>query len=220
MSGKDQKRPVNDATLPPQTIDSWWRTQSATMALLKHAHGMIDAADKKIADQERRIQQLENLAGTDTLTELMNRRGFEKFFAHELERIRRHNSPGSLLVLIDLDHFKSINDTHGHIAGDACLKLVAEKIMKSIRILDGAARFGGDEFAILLTQTDPEKARDRVEKIRHTLNEMKLDWDGKKLHFGASLGSAIVSSKTDFMAAYDIADKDLYADKQRRREKR
>lgn len=200
-------------------LDSWWRTQSATMALLRHAYQKIEDSERRIEAQEKRIRQLEELAETDPLTGLMNRRGFEKFVDLELSRIRRKHSPGALFVLVDLDRFKQINDIHGHQAGDDCLGLVAEHLLKSIRFADGAARFGGDEFALLLTQTAPEKAMDRVEKIRQVLNDMRLDWQGEKLHFGASIGIAPATPESDFNALYKEADKALYADKQDRRQR-
>lgn len=201
-----------------KSAEGWWRTQSATMALLKHAYQQITSSEKMIAEQKKRIQELEDLAATDPLTGLMNRRGFEKFFDHELERIRRYHSPGALFVLIDLDKFKPINDKYGHLAGDASLKLVAEKLLQSIRILDGAARLGGDEFTLLLTQIEPEKTTLRIQKIRQTLDDMKLDWQGEKIHFGASIGLATVTAESEFSAVYHAADMDLYADKQRRKE--
>ncbi|MBI1215869.1 MAG: diguanylate cyclase [Alphaproteobacteria bacterium] len=197
--------------------DPNWRTQGTTLAMLKHAYDQIETAERMIAQQEKRIRQLEDLASTDPMTGLMNRRGFETFFAHEQARIRRHNSPGALLALIDLDRFKQINDTHGHQAGDACLKLVAKHLLSSIRIVDGAARFGGDEFALLLTQTDPEKAMVRIYQVKDTLNSMRLDWQGTGLEFGASIGVEPVRAETEWLTAYEAADKALYADKTARR---
>ena len=162
-TGKQISTPLPSEPETPEALrksaDGWWRTQSATMALLKHAYGQIGASEKRIAEQDRRIRELEDLAATDPLTGLMNRRGFEKFFELEQARIRRGHSPGALFVLIDLDRFKPINDTYGHLAGDECLKLVSAKLLQSIRMLDGAARLGGDEFTLLLTQLDPDKTR-------------------------------------------------------------
>lgn len=212
--------PLTVPTTPEElkrSAEGWWRTQSATMALLKHAYQLISASEKQIAEQEKKIQELEDLASTDPLTGLMNRRGFEKFFEHELERIRRYHSPGALFILVDLDHFKPINDMYGHLAGDACLKLVSENLMGSTRMLDGAARFGGDEFALLLTQTEPDKAMIRVQKIHHLLDSMKLDWQGEKLHFGASIGVAHVTAESDYTKAYQTADADLYTHKKSRK---
>ncbi len=216
---KPSLEPLPLPEAPPTSVDSWWRTQSATMALLKHAYGMIENAEKRLADQEKRLRQLEDLAATDPLTGLMNRRGFENFFEHELARIRRGNSPGSVLVLVDLDYFKAINDSHSHLAGDACLKLVADHLLKSIRLVDGAARFGGDEFALLLAQTDMEKSQTRVQRIKQALNGMKLDWQGKKLHFGASIGVAAITKECSFATAFRAADAALYDDKKNRRKR-
>ena len=213
--------PANPEPATPEALkksaDGWWLTQSATMALLKHAYHQIGTSEKRIAEQDRLIRQLEDLAATDPLTGLMNRRGFEKFFDHEQARIRRQHSPGALFALIDLDNFKPINDTHGHLAGDACLKLVSEKLLQSIRILDGAARFGGDEFALLLTQIEPENAMLRLQKIRHMLDDISIEWLGEKIHFGASIGIEVVTADCSYTDVYNAADKNLYADKQRRR---
>lgn len=197
-----------------------WRTQSTTVALLKDAYDQIEAAERRIADYEKRIRELEDLASTDPMTGLMNRRGFEKFFDHELARIRRHHSPGALFVLIDLDGFKPLNDLYGHQAGDACLKMVGEKLLKSIRIVDGAARFGGDEFALLLTQTDPEKAMVRVHQVQEMLSDVAFDWEGSRLHFGASVGTAPVAADSSYAAAYQAADHALFTDKKARKARR
>jgi diguanylate cyclase (GGDEF)-like protein len=194
--------------------------QETTLALLKHAYDQIERAEKLIDGYEVRVKQLEELAATDPLTGLMNRRGFEKFFEHEQARIRRHHSPGALFVLVDLDKFKPLNDLHGHQAGDACLQLVARTLVSSVRIVDGAARFGGDEFALLLTQTDPEKALVRVRKVTEILNSLTLEWEGKTISIGASLGSAPVLAETPYAEAYQAADHALYADKKARKAQR
>lgn len=197
----------------PQSIDSWWRTQSATMALLKHAHLQIGTAEKRIADMEKRIRELEEIASTDGLTGLMNRRGFERFFANEQARLRREQSRGALLVLFDLDRFKAVNDLHGHPAGDACLNMVSQKLVSSIRLSDVAARFGGDEFALLLTQADTEQAEKRALKIAQSLNDITMSWNGHKVHFGASVGTAVMTPEDSFELIYERADADLYVNK-------
>ena len=199
-----------------KSADGWWRTQSATMALLKHAYSLVGASEKRIAEQDRLIRQLEDLAATDPLTGLMNRRGFEKFFELEQARIRRLHSPGALFVLLDLDHFKPINDTYGHLAGDACLQLVSKQLLQSIRMLDGAARLGGDEFVLLLTQLDPDKAMFHLEKIRLLLDKISLDWEGEKIDFGASVGAELVNADSSYTEAYHAADSNLYANKKKR----
>lgn len=218
-------RPANDAETSGEAaalspLDRSWRNKGTTVALLRNAYNKLEDAEKLIAEQERRIRALEDIASTDPLTGLINRRGFEKFFDAERARIRRGHSPGALFVLIDLDKFKPINDTHGHPAGDACLRLVADILVKSIRITDGAARFGGDEFALLLTQTDPQAALVRVHQVRAALNEMELPWNGHRLQFGASLGSMPVSAHSEYTATYGGVDLVLNQDKRTRRAER
>lgn len=212
--------PEDFANMALQVPAGWQDNPEMARALLRDAWKRLQTAEAVIAAQERKIQELEDLASTDALTSLMNRRGLETFFEQELSRIRRGNSPGALLVLIDLDRFKAINDQHGHQAGDACLKIVASHIMDNIRFTDGAARLGGDEFAILLTQTDAAKAADRVRIIREALDDISFDWQGTALSCGGSLGIAPVGADDNgFAASYQKADAGLYADKARRKAK-
>lgn len=140
-----------------KSTESWWRTQSATMALLKHAYQKIDDAELELARQEERIQTLEKLASTDELTGLYNRRGFVSEFERDMSRMKRHEEEGGLLILFDLNKFKEINDTHGHLAGDKCLQLVGRTLMKMIRNTDTAARLGGDEFVMFFVQHLPQR---------------------------------------------------------------
>jgi diguanylate cyclase (GGDEF)-like protein len=208
---------VGHVAAPDAALLSRLDINDAGKALLLEAYQKLADTEERLAVAEARIRELEDMASTDSMTGLMNRRGFEKFFEQELSRIRRLQSPGALMVLIDLDRFKPLNDLYGHQAGDAALKLVGETLMKSIRIADGAARFGGDEFALLLTSTDPDKAQVRVNAVREALNTLVLEWKGELLPFGASLGSSPLTTETGYSGVYQLADKSLYADKARRK---
>lgn len=206
------------AGLLARDITSADRMHSTTTALLNDTQSRLSAAEKMIADQEKRIRELEALASSDALTSLMNRRGFENFFTQERARQRRHNSQqAGCLLLIDLDLFKHINDTYGHHAGDACLKEVAEILSRNLRLLDGIARFGGDEFAVLMTETDAVKAKDHIDILRAELNHIEVEYQGSTLRFGASLGLVNVDTQTAYSDLYRAADTALYTDKQRRR---
>ncbi len=192
----------------------------ALATMLRETLARLQEANAHIAEQDKKIRELEDLASTDPLTGLMNRRGLEVFFEQELARIRRGTSSGAMLVLLDLDGFKQLNDTYGHQAGDECLKKIAAEVLSSIRFTDGAARLGGDEFAILLTHTTTQKICPRVASIREALNAVSFKWNNQTLTSKASLGTAPVTANDEgFATAYTFADAALYQDKALRKGK-
>lgn len=194
------------------------RRKHSAAIQLRHTEDRLAEAERMIAEQERRIRQLEELADSDALTGLLNRRGFERFFGAELARMQRYHSEGGYLLLIDLDLFKQINDKYGHQAGDACLKAVSKLLTGATRIVDGAARFGGDEFAVLLTQTDADRAAERIQTLRDLLNNIVVEWKGATLRLSASIGGAPVRPDSTLESAYREADKRLYMDKHSRKQ--
>jgi diguanylate cyclase (GGDEF)-like protein len=182
-------------------------------ALLKQSHDLLENAERTIAKQQKRIAELEALAATDPLTGLMNRRAFDLFLQQEVSRIERGNSPSAILIMIDLDRFKGINDTLGHGAGDACLKTIAQKLNALVRLTDGAARLGGDEFALLFTHTTLEKLGTRLDKIRGELSAMRFQWLDADLPFSASTGWTEITEDMTAEQAYCAADENLYRQK-------
>jgi diguanylate cyclase (GGDEF)-like protein len=148
-----------------------------------------DITERKLS--ERRLQEayhaIEELAITDSLTTLANRRRFDQYLANEWRRSMREHKPLSLL-LFDVDMFKSYNDTYGHLRGDSCLKQVSESIQDVLsRPGDLAARFGGEEFAVVLPDTDSRGAMRVANNVRLSLNQRKLP------HSGNSLGIVTIS---------------------------
>lgn len=193
--------------------ESWWRAQSATIALLKQAHHSLAKAQDRMSEQAERIALLETLATTDELTGLMNRRGFMEQFSREIDRTSRDQSEGGLLMLIDLDNFKSINDTHGHAAGDAALKLAAGTLAADIRTMDCVGRLGGDEFVVLLANTDRKKAALRAQGIVKKLNSLSLIWNGIEIPVRASLGLKEYKKGDTTTRIFGDADDAMYAQK-------
>ena len=120
-----------------------------------------DAIEHARADNHR----LETLAHTDPLTQLVNRRALTIRLVTEMERVRRYNAPLSML-LIDLDHFKLVNDTYGHMAGDDVLAAVATLLQRAVRSVDTVARYGGEEFVVVLPETGRQGAIAFAERIR------------------------------------------------------
>jgi diguanylate cyclase (GGDEF)-like protein len=138
-------------------------------------------------EQAREIDRIRETAARDPLTQLRNRRAFDEVFESETVRFARYGRPLSLLV-IDLDHFKSINDQFGHEAGDDVLCRTARVIEASIRDIDTAARFGGEEFVVLLPETDIASALDVAERIRATVADSDIDFRGRRIQVRASIG--------------------------------
>jgi diguanylate cyclase (GGDEF)-like protein len=160
-----------------------------------------------IDDQVSSRRQLEHAALHDPLTGAFNRKGFaiqltEVFYGTAAAR------PASV-VMLDLDHFKPINDLGGHAAGDAMLQAVARVITSQVRASDTFARLGGDEFAVLLPNCDLAQALVVAEKIRHGVASLVLNWDGRDFSVGTSLGVASLHSSftgvEQWLAAADAA---------------
>ncbi len=141
--------------------------------------------------------EMERLAHTDFLTNLANRRYFMQRLAEEAERVKRGNQPMSVLLL-DMDSFKSVNDTHGHDIGDRVLQVIASITQEIKRVSDVAARIGGEEFAILLPDTDRDGAIKLAQRLRGTINEQIIaDARGHPIHVTASIGVATMSCLDD-----------------------
>ena len=164
-----------------------------------HAVPMRDAEGRVVGQlgvmqdvtERRRIQHdLERLSQTDALTGLANRRHFMALAEQEVSRTARYGGHLSVLML-DIDHFKSVNDTYGHKVGDAVLKRFAELCRDALREVDVVGRLGGEEFAVLLPQTGAEHAYDVAERLRGTFAQSEISLEqGLPLHFTASIGVA------------------------------
>ncbi len=166
-----------------------------------------------ISDRKRTEQQLHELARTDSLTGLSNRRHFMER-ASELVSMCRRQGWSAAMVLIDVDRFKSVNDTYGHEAGDQVLKLVAKVIQGATREVDVLSRYGGEEFALFLPNTDMDTAVKVSERARMALEESPMEWEGTTLRVTASLGIAWATSEDLDLKNLTIqSDKALYAAK-------
>lgn len=140
--------------------------------------------------------ELRRLATTDSLTGLLTRRAFAAEAAREIARAQRSGSPLAC-VAFDIDHFKSINDRHGHAAGDRVLKAVAGLCRTSLRAIDVAGRLGGEEFAILLPEADADAAAEVAERLRRALEATPLTEGEETIRVTASFGSAVVRAGED-----------------------
>jgi diguanylate cyclase (GGDEF)-like protein/PAS domain S-box-containing protein len=199
-----------------RTKDGRWIWLEWTARAAVH-EGLVYGSARDITARKRREEELERAAHVDPLTGLANRRGFERALERELAAAKRH-SLCPALVVVDLDNFKSINDTHGHRAGDELLVTTAKTLEQTLRASDMAARIGGDEFAILLPNSDVSTAQLVAEKIVKAVRERLLETDNGEVQVSASAGVALLGQSgigggSDLIAA---ADRAMYRAKRRR----
>lgn len=155
------------------------------------------------------FRQAQSAALQDKLTGLNNRGAFDASLKREIDLAHRQHIPMSLLVL-DIDYFKSVNDTYGHSSGDLALQAVANSITETMRRSDIAFRFGGEEFTLILSNTDTEAARLVAERIRVAISQLTCN-DGKRTFgFTVSLGVAQLEQGEKGSALFDRTDQALY----------
>ncbi|NBF05998.1 diguanylate cyclase [Pseudomonas sp. Fl5BN2] len=172
-------------------------------------YDLTDVAVNSLALQKAN-QQLQHLSRTDHLTQLYNRGHWEQRLQFEYSR---HGNTIALLML-DIDHFKSINDRYGHQAGDAVIKRLSVLIHEHVRDSDVAGRYGGEEFAILLPQTDLVGARTLAERLRQSVETQEVTHNDQAIAFTISLGIACLDHPSqDYRCLIEWADQALYASK-------
>lgn len=175
-----------------------------------------------LADFEAQRRDLENIAATDPLTGLFNRRHLFERAAEEVLRAQRCGEPLAL-IMVDVDHFKQVNDRHGHAVGDALLAGVADAIRRTLRRVDIAGRLGGDEFAILLPNTDAASASIAADRLRTAIATGR---SAGEIHVRASVGVAMAQRipagsepASYFKDLLQEADTALYVAKERGRDR-
>jgi diguanylate cyclase (GGDEF)-like protein/PAS domain S-box-containing protein len=179
--------------------EGWWRRRSHTrfwgstvLSPVEDDAGGVRGFTVIIRDatrRRRREEELEAAAYTDALTGVANRRHFDEVAARELDRATRLHDAVSLVV-VDADHFKQVNDVHGHAAGDAVLAALARVLRQSAREVDLVARIGGEEFALLLPSTDLGGARTTAERVRLAVEQLTVRHEGALLRVTVSAGVA------------------------------
>jgi diguanylate cyclase len=192
----------------------WWAGSPLNLALAAvvslGAAALVGAAVwplmHMLRDLEAARVQLDVLATRDELTGVFNRRQFLVLADREWARCRRYDM-GAAMVMLDVDHFKRINDLHGHLAGDLMLREIARAANETLRHADFLGRFGGEEFLVFLPHTDVLGALDVAERIRERVAAIKLEWRGQQIATTVSLGVATLGISHDTVGAL-IADAD------------
>jgi diguanylate cyclase (GGDEF)-like protein len=172
----------------------------------------VAEAERRLEQQRQRIDYLESLSITDELTGVRNRRGFRIEMMRALADAAR-SGQGGVVLMIDLDGFKGINDVHGHGAGDKVLESVAMTLADHVRPGDTVARLGGDEFAVLMPNAESKDGLARASEIGRLLNSRRVRWQNAVIPFSASVGIATYHPGEQAEAVLARADRTLYRDK-------
>jgi diguanylate cyclase (GGDEF)-like protein len=188
--------------------------RNRSLARLAAAH---EAIRVQLTELEHLRAELEAAAQRDPLTGLLNRRGLDEAFERESRRCERAGVPLTVIV-IDIDAFKHVNDAHGHLVGDAAIAAVADTLRGTVRITDPVARFGGDEFVLVLPEHDERAADDVIERVRaavrHAPGLRALGIADMTVSLGAARSPA---DGRELDALLRVADAAMYAQKRRSR---
>jgi diguanylate cyclase (GGDEF)-like protein len=198
-------------------LGKYRRQQSTLQAKNALAQELEHNVQERTRELEAANKELTRLSNMDGLTQLYNRRYFDNILQAEISRSQRLSLPISLLIC-DIDYFKHYNDTYGHLAGDDCIKAVADTIHQHCkRVSDVAARYGGEEFAVILPNTDTEDAQTIAESIRHGIELLNLPHESSSVKSVVSIsigvGTMIPSIHTKPAKLIALADEALYESK-------
>ncbi|MCU7553008.1 GGDEF domain-containing protein [Alteromonas sp. ASW11-19] len=208
----------------PITSDSETMFQNVTMFPLPSTTGEVerlcmlvyDVTDQAMGKRrvERLNEELKVMSRVDGLTGLYNRRYWQERFDYTFKLAQRRNKPTTAMML-DIDHFKAVNDTYGHQAGDKVIQALAQVVKNSVRETDLAGRYGGEEFAVILTDSSLDNATKVAERIREQAEALTVEHDGQHIRFTVSLGLAEFNQQHPSSLAWlELADQALYAAKQ------
>jgi diguanylate cyclase (GGDEF)-like protein len=207
VTERERARPASELVEPPRRP-----ARSAAMRLAQE----VNRLELELAAARSRMATLETRAEIDPLTDLVNRRGLERELKRALAYVKRYGT-SAVLVYLDLDGFKSVNDRHGHAAGDAVLKAVAMVLTRQVRASDLVARLGGDEFVVLLWNVPEADAAAKARTLEAAVGRMTLPRGEVTLAVGASAGVAMLLPLDTAGSVLERADRAMYNRKTSRR---
>jgi len=193
--------------------------QEESSEKLQHMQTRMEFFRREMKKATLKAQQMEKEILLDPLTGAYNRRAYDKRVKEEVERFFRYNTVFSM-ILFDIDHFKNINDTYGHDVGDKCLYEIIQTVTPFLRQSDFLTRYGGEEFILILPETELEGASMVAEKIRKTVEEISFIYKKEKVAITVSLGvTSIISDDSGYDSLFDRLDKAMYKAKNSGRNK-
>jgi diguanylate cyclase (GGDEF)-like protein len=183
-------------------------------AALTRLQARNEAMRREIKAARERIVQLERLADEDSLAPIANRRAFVRELSRMIAFTRRYGPPSSV-IYFDVNGMKQVNDTHGHPAGDATLRHVADILCANVRSSDIVGRLGGDEFGVILAQTNQEQAAAKAIALSEAIGATPLRWGKIKIPISAAYGVYSFTGDDNAQVAIEAADKAMYTQKRR-----
>ncbi len=193
--------------------------QSRTRQMVEHirqAQEQIDDANKKIETLQQQMEKIKQEIVIDPLTRAYNRRAYDQKIKHEFMGFKRYGRP-TALAIADIDHFKQVNDTFGHHAGDMVLQNLSRLMKREIREIDVLARYGGEEFALILPHTLYPQACDVAERIRRKIEGTKMEYKGKTFSVTVSFGVGSLKHDDTLESYVERVDRALYQAKDKGR---
>jgi len=207
-SGRTLRDTTSIMGIPAEELSP--RVQQAVTTLMAE----VDQLKRDLENSKKRLRETEDMADQDPLLPMLNRRAFVRELDRVISYTKRYDGDASL-VFLDLDHFKQINDVHGHAAGDAVLRGVADLLLENVRHSDIAGRIGGDEFAIILMQTPAELAQDKAGTLLNLIKDLDITFSGQTLRVTSSAGTAPIEPGTEAATVLARADLAMYEQKSR-----
>ena len=196
-----QSAPSDNISLPSEARETIAKLQAER-----------EAIQRELDDARARIAQLERLADEDSLAPIANRRAFVRELGRMIAFTRRYGPPSSV-IYFDVNGMKQINDTHGHPAGDAALRHVADVLCKNVRESDIVGRLGGDEFGVILAQTSQDQASAKATALAQAISAAPFLWGKTPIMVSAAYGVYSFSGTDDAQVAIEAADKAMYNQK-------
>ncbi|MEX2174354.1 MAG: diguanylate cyclase [Pirellulaceae bacterium] len=200
------------SVLPPGDVAAVVAAVGKLLVMNQQTQQRLTQAELRLQAQQRQLSEVSVMSKTDALTGLMNRRALDEQLRLAIADSQRIGRPATLLLL-DLDHFKRFNDSHGHLAGDQALRVLADVLLAHSRESDIVARFGGEEFVVLFGGAHAATVLHRAENMRAAIRRAGILYDGRSLHIAASVGLTELQADDDSESLLKRADEALYAAK-------
>ncbi len=194
------------------------KAQEEAEERVKNIMGKLSVVESEVSDLKASLHQANEQAFVDALTGVPNRRAYDERIKLEFKRWQRKKEP-LVLAVMDIDHFKSINDTYGHPIGDKVLRTISQLVDKKVRDSDFFGRVGGEEFAVIFTGIDLDNALKRLDQFRESIESCKFGSKGKRILITMSVGCALFDEDDAPEDVYERADKALYKAKSSGRNK-